>query len=43
MEIQSAITRAVWPYKEALHMVERYRLRDYDDVKDAIAGNIKEN
>ena len=22
------------PYTKALHMVERYRLRDYDDVKD---------
>jgi hypothetical protein len=30
------------PYTEALHMVERYRLRDYDDVKDAISRNIKE-
>jgi hypothetical protein len=24
-------------------MVERYRLRDYDDVKDAIERNKKEN
>jgi hypothetical protein len=31
------------PYTKALHMVERYRLRDYDEVKDAIARNIKEN
>jgi hypothetical protein len=31
------------PYTKALHMVERYRLRDYDDVKDAIERNIKEN
>src|SRR5260370_11563263 len=22
------------PYTKSLHMVERYRLRDYDDVKD---------
>jgi len=26
-----------------LHIVERYRLRDYDDVKDAIERNRKEN
>src|SRR6266566_4515664 len=31
------------PYTKALHMVERYRLRDYDDVKDAIERNKKEN
>jgi hypothetical protein len=31
------------PYTKALHLVERYRLRDYDDVKDAIERNIKEN
>ena len=31
------------PYTKALHVVERYRLRDYDDVKDAIKRNIKEN
>jgi hypothetical protein len=31
------------PYTKALHVVERYRLRDYDDVKDAIERNIKEN
>ena len=31
------------PYTEKLHVVERYRLRDYDDVKDAIERNIKEN
>jgi hypothetical protein len=31
------------PYTKALHTVERYRLRDYDDVKDAIARNKKEN
>src|ERR1700730_16786162 len=27
------------PYTESLHIVERYRLRDYDDVKDAIERN----
>jgi hypothetical protein len=31
------------PYTSALHTVERYRLRDYDDVKDAIERNLKEN
>jgi hypothetical protein len=31
------------PYTKALHIVERYRLRDYDDVKDAIERNGKEN
>jgi hypothetical protein len=31
------------PYTKALHMVERYRLRDYDDVKEAIERNKKEN
>jgi hypothetical protein len=31
------------PYTKALHLVERYRLRDYDDVKDAIERNTKEN
>src|SRR5215471_15570278 len=31
------------PYTKALHMVERYRLRDYDDVKDAIERNRQEN
>jgi hypothetical protein len=31
------------PYTKALHIVERYRLRDYDDVKDAIERNTKEN
>jgi hypothetical protein len=31
------------PYTKSLHIVERYRLRDYDDVKDAIERNIKEN
>ncbi|MEA2945967.1 MAG: hypothetical protein QOI40_1297, partial [Alphaproteobacteria bacterium] len=31
------------PYSDKLHVVERYRLRDYDDVKDAIERNIKEN
>jgi hypothetical protein len=28
------------PYTKALHLIERYRLRDYDDVKDAIERNI---
>jgi len=31
------------PYTKSLHVVERYRLRDYDDVKDAIERNKKEN
>src|ERR1700687_4049669 len=31
------------PYSKSLHIVERYRLRDYDDVKDAIERNKKEN
>jgi hypothetical protein len=31
------------PYTDKLHIVERYRLRDYDDVKDALDRNIKEN
>src|SRR5579871_5283692 len=31
------------PYTERLHVVERYRLRDYDDVKGAIERNIREN
>jgi hypothetical protein len=31
------------PYTENLHVVERYRLRDYDDVKDALERNKKEN
>src|SRR5712675_1624424 len=31
------------PYTDKLHVVERYRLRDYDDVKDAIERNKKEN
>jgi len=31
------------PYTDKLHVVERYRLRDYDDVKDAIERNQKEN
>jgi len=31
------------PYTKSLHIVERYRLRNYDDVKDAIERNIKEN
>jgi hypothetical protein len=31
------------PYTEKLHIVERYRLRNYDDVKDALERNNKEN
>jgi hypothetical protein len=31
------------PYTDRLHMVERYRLRSYDEVKDALARNQKEN
>jgi hypothetical protein len=31
------------PYSKSLHIVERYRLRGYDDVKDAIERNKKEN
>jgi hypothetical protein len=31
------------PYTKSLHIVERYRMREYDDVKDAIERNKKEN
>ena len=31
------------PYTKSLHVIERYRLRDYDDVKDALERNRKEN
>jgi len=31
------------PYTKSLHIVERYRLRDYDDVKDAIERSKQEN
>jgi hypothetical protein len=31
------------PYTKSLHVVERYRLREYEDVKDAIERNKKEN
>jgi hypothetical protein len=31
------------PYSKSLHIVERYRLREYDDVRDAIERNKKEN
>jgi hypothetical protein len=31
------------PYTDKLHVVERYRLRDYDEVKDALERNAKEN
>ena len=29
------------PYTKSLHIVERYRLREYDDVKDAIGRTKK--
>jgi len=31
------------PYTDKLHIVERYRLRDYADVEDALERNTKEN
>jgi hypothetical protein len=31
------------PYSKSLHIVERYRLREYEEVKDALERNIKEN
>jgi hypothetical protein len=31
------------PHSPALHVVERYRLVNYDDAKDAMARNVKEN
>ena len=31
------------PYTKSLHVVERYRLREFEDVKDAIERNKKEN
>jgi hypothetical protein len=31
------------PYTDKLHIVERYRLHDYDDVKGALERNEKEN
>jgi hypothetical protein len=31
------------PHSPALHVVERYRLVDYDDAKDALERNGKEN
>jgi hypothetical protein len=31
------------PYTEKLHVVERYRLVDYDDAKDAMRRGTKEN
>jgi hypothetical protein len=31
------------PYSKSLHVVERYRLREYEDVKDAIERGKKEN
>jgi hypothetical protein len=31
------------PHSPALHVVERYRLVDYEEAKDAIERNVKEN
>jgi hypothetical protein len=31
------------PYTEKLHVVERYRLRDYEEVKDVLGRGTKEN
>jgi hypothetical protein len=31
------------PYSKYLHVVERYRLRDWDEVKDAVERGIREN
>jgi hypothetical protein len=31
------------PYSSALHVVERYRLIEYEDAKDALSRNAKEN
>jgi hypothetical protein len=31
------------PYSKSLHVVERYSVREYDDVKDAIERGKKEN
>jgi hypothetical protein len=31
------------PYTKSLHVIERYTLRDYDEVKDALERNRKEN
>jgi hypothetical protein len=31
------------PHSAALHVIERYRLVDYDEAKDALARNAKEN
>ena len=31
------------PYSDKLHVIERYRLREYDEVKDALERNRKEN
>jgi hypothetical protein len=31
------------PFTDRLHIVERYRLRDFDDVKDALERNAKKN
>ena len=31
------------PYSSALHVVERYSLLEYEDAKDALSRNAKEN
>ena len=31
------------PYSEALHVVERYQLLDYEDAKDGLERDAKEN
>jgi len=31
------------PYTDKLHVVERYRLRDYEEVKDTLQRGVKEN
>ena len=31
------------PYSDKLHIVERYRVRDYEEVKEALERNKKEN
>jgi hypothetical protein len=31
------------PYTKSLHVVERYRIREYDDIKDALERHKKEN
>src|ERR1700676_3602235 len=39
----SAVDQYGTPHRPALHVVERYRLIDYADAKDALARNAKEN